>query len=535
MTEPLTDRLRGNEPISYEFHQMIKDLGRPFIPEERMEAESFHLFKNRSQFVIRARHPLGARYGSHLLETVNPSGHLGEYLKDSRPRFALRTLWLEGKLPVEIKKGVWLDLPACLASLSSGKEPEELAKSFSSILFRLGYNALILGAVGACSIGKAIDKEESGLELPLEAISSFLGALRRFGIQVILKPRWQRNFSLSGLELFLGSDPLFFEGQMPDLADKRLKEGNTSYDLIIKEVRLIEEALAGKPLIYYCQTSQEAAKRQSLALNRLVDDVKGSTTLAFSAKAGDPCEGSLPLHPFFNALRASPDTSSTPLLPIVNAGALKSGEGLWPLLTIEESGKVAKRLYRHCFAGMICLTAALPDETGLLDCSLWVASQLMWQDRDAELLAETWFLAKKPEMLQALTNHLFTRLSDMVRAFWALKGQINQGIWLNDSKQRLESMLLSLQQILEESGEGELSTYLLAMQRDIKKLLIAYLQQSTIPIPNQLSQIDNKPSFWASPDKPGASSFRWQARERPLADIEDPKLLSVYQQNRLFD
>ena len=122
-----------------------------------------------------------------------------------------------------------------------------------------------------------------------------------------------------------------------------------------------------------------------------------------------------------------------------------------------------------------------------------------------------------------------------MRLFWTLKGQIRQGIWLNDSKVRLDALLLQMQQALEEKEvKGSLFSYLLALQRDLKKLLVAKLQQAQLPIPNQLSQIDSKPSFWAGPDREGAPSFRWIARERAI-DLEEPNMHAIYRENRLID
>ena len=332
MPEPfaLIDRLAGNEPISYEFYQPIKEAR----PEGRTLLESFQISKNRGQFVIRARHALGARYGIALLEIAKESGHLGEYLERREPRFRLRPLWLEGKCSLAIGAGVSLDLPAMVGELSSVAEGKKLSEEVAKRLFELGYNALLLGKVGIPSIGG-----EMGETRPLEGIVSFLAGLRLSGIQVILKPRWQSAFSLEGMQGWLAADPLFFEGQMPSLSDQRLKKGQTSYDLILSEVRELEGALGKSPLIYYCQTSEETAKRQSQLLGRLVDDVKLGTILAFSAKGGDPREENGPLHPLFHDLRLSPDESSTELLPIVNAGSLKSGEGLLaPLDHLQQRG-----------------------------------------------------------------------------------------------------------------------------------------------------------------------------------------------------
>ena len=55
------------------------------------------------------------------------------------------------------------------------------------------------------------------------------------------------------------------------------------------------------------------------------------------------------------------------------------------------------RMDTRTFAGAVDLANHLPSRYGILDCSLWVVSEMLWGKKDPFLLAESWFYSHHPD------------------------------------------------------------------------------------------------------------------------------------------
>ena len=303
------------------------------------------------------------------------SGHLGEFLGRVKPRFPLRPLWLGCEQSVRLS-----------SSVSVGMPDEQSLEPFCQRLCRLGYNAVILG-----KRDETFHEKEGKIDL-----STF----QDYGIKVFVKPDVSCGSPLDSFAGLPENCALFWKSDLlhPDFQNHPGAFDLTLYDIVEKELKLVEGAAGKRELIFYIPTEDEAsAKLQSLWLSDLIDNAGSRTTIAFSAVAGDPCGDHLPPHPFWEVLRVSPDCSATPLLPLINTGAVKQGECLWPSLPFDLLHQFLPRLERHPFAGFIGLAHHVPEGHGLLHLALWVAAQALWRGKSPSVSAETWSLANRPD------------------------------------------------------------------------------------------------------------------------------------------
>lgn len=381
---------------------------------------------------LQADSDLAVIYGIHHLNIGLASGHFSEFLGDWRPRFALRPLWIGCDLDVDLESSSHIPVSLRLPKLLCGSEVNGLSGQngqgqgqrqldrLCERVLELGYNAIVLGALDNTSRASTANFGHSGSgTIDIQAICTHL---HTYGLKVILKPnkpsgrcpldaiqaasiqQYIKNF----LEKVPYFDYLLWEGDFlhPDCFLHPSAAEATQLELVQAEVALVEKALTEskegeKPppsLIYYVPSPDLSTAEQQVAwLQELCDRVGNKTIIAFSAVSGEPWSDHQPPHPFWESLRKSPDISSTALMPIINTGAARQGDGLWPTLTLDLSERYLTRCTRHQFAGAITLVNHLPEKGALLDCSLWVCSQMLWKNRSAALLAETWFSAERPD------------------------------------------------------------------------------------------------------------------------------------------
>lgn len=460
---------------------------------------------------VQARHPLGSSYGCFQLSMASLAGHVAEYLGPIKPRFPLRSLWIQGRSWLSIGEKVSVCLPKFLDT-EVREDPENSAALhlFCRRIISFGFNTVIFGKMNCSSIGE-VDAGEGSLD-------AVIAVIRSYGLKVYLKPSVVSFEDVSGIEC----DGLVFESPLPAIADRQAREtGKTVAERVLGEVRALESSW-NRPLIYYstCQNPIEA-KRSAEALAKIVDDVGPKTHIAFSAVAGSATSDYLSLNPMFDQLRVSPDESATPLMCVLNVGAIGVGEGLWPTIPLDLITRVANRLYRHPFSGMICLTSALPDTEGLLDCALWTAGQVMWQRLSPELFVETWFLGRLPGVNPHQALAAIQRAREIVVEYGNLTHR--EGLSAEDCRLITEGILHRLGQLKSEAPD-QLQPLCRYFERDAKKALYAVVQRYQIPLAKELSTQEE--SFWLS------SQGKWQSE--PQSSEKDSAMRRILAENRLL-
>lgn len=433
------------------------------------------------------------------LELVARSGHLGDWLGELKPRFALRPLWWRGaNFAVD-------HLVQCLQ--------------------RWGYNAAILPQEQLT--------QESLLKLQQAHIRVYAEATGE-GLEELIKEfpeltgvLWQSRW----------------------LSDEWVHDPDQcQFDLLLAECRRVESSIGERECIFWVP-SGSAASAEVLAdsFSQLCDAVGARTSLAFASyKAGHgACHGTE--HPVWEALRREPDSSATALLPICNAGYVGHGAGYWPGCNSRIVEQCCAQMRRHNFAGMLSLTKSLPAPGSLLDASLWVAGMRQCYDMSADALWKTWFLATQKEdpvrWLPLL--HEVDRLIASLASTLALPVESKATQESTDlHRLRAESLLAQLKLLaaehvqtqrgaLGEDGPLTLTDQLHLFLRDAKKMVWYFLQRHSISLPNVLSGDDMQDSPWAEMESsPGrgmrGGTAKVALREHVLDEGTDPRLAKLH-------
>lgn len=441
-----------------------------------------------------AESSLAAVFGLSTLIMGIKSGHLSECLGENKPRFPLRLLWFKGEFP---QKNLLAD-----------------TDRFCGRLLEIGYNTILFG------LG----------DLSYEHVEDFCIACAEYGIKVFVKPQWSFKQRCpidaayvadiqSKLSKLVKTAPtlhgIFWEGGLfhPDDYHHPKARDATHFEMIHAEASMVEAVLGTKKLIYSVVISDpNVANQQAEWLSELCDSVGTHTSIAFSAVAGDPCEDHLEPHPFWATLRKSIDVSGTPLMPIVNIGSVGQGEGLWPSLSLDLSDRYLSQCVRHHFGGIIGVVNSLPVRGALLECSLWVASQMQWKKTSAGLLAETWFKAQRPELNFEKMVDPVMQLRDIaielsfLRSFQ--KEQPRDRMTTDESRALSESLLVRLAklQILFEkeeknrtfaSDKPSWNDYFQIFALDARRLISQFMQ--TFHISGLDRSEDKGEGFWVGP------------------------------------
>lgn len=298
-------------------------------------------------------------------------------------------LWLKADSLVPVEEGISVAFPKfCM------QHPRPCAER----LTELGYNALLLGMHEAlqervdwpllekASLEKALTVWKESHHLILKPHLHFSGCPKDPNFLAKMHKALQ---ALCQRLPFL--DAIFFESGLlhPAFEQHPLAFDATRADLVLEEMRAVEEALAGRAaLIFYVPTDRQNPKREVTLLSTLCHEAGSKTAIAFSARHGAPWQDYLPLHPFWRAAVPS-------AIPIVNTGSIGLGNGRWPALPFD---LFERCLTRPHFAAPIALSPYLPDVGGTLECSLWIGAQMAKTALPSELLAEQWLKWRKPEL-----------------------------------------------------------------------------------------------------------------------------------------
>lgn len=511
--------------------------------------------------------PFAAKAAAHRLAIGALSGHLAEFTGESFPTFDLRVFWLKSCPLVSLTSHMFLSLPEVFLQVKQSKTLDACVETLCERLIQMGYNSLILGGWNIQSPSFEVQGE---LDL-----SYLFQKVRQKGLKLIVKPvvrleethssvesfcpdRYEKQLK-QAFEEFFSSVPqvdcIFWESQfstelVTEFED--LKE-QTFFERVSWEAKVVEKALGEKVhLLYHLPTpNQTVARDQAYCFETLCDELGRKTLLSFSSVAGKPHKDYLPLHPVWERLRASPDTSSTPIIPILNGGAIGMGEGLWPVLPFDQLESCFAHMHRHPFRGAVVLASEIPKRGTFLDCSLWVAGQMLWNQKSPYLLAKTWFLANRLWIGDFWDEGALRKLREVAVRVQRLlcSGEQESSIYYSKEIFRMEAqgliadlnsmrMMYSDREKISSEEEGEFPSfcdYLRYFIRDAKRMILHALQQKNITLPNVLDGEDLYPGFWTSveqgPQKGIGGQVKVKVLEEPSVDREDKVMGCIFSEN----
>lgn len=496
-----------------------------------------------------------AIYGLNGLRMAIASGNLSDCLGETTPRFPLRPLWLGSDLKVPFQGFIET---ACPTDVLNFDTLDKICRR----TVELGFNAIIFGR----REGMAIASHEQG-KIDWNAVGV---VLREYGLKMIVKvslaeqafaihspayPRYQEVIEGSlreFLDTYIDIDYLFWESELlhPSFCTCRQAEEIPLKELVFHELKMLEQAIGKTSLIFYVPSvDHSSAKIHSKWLSELCDQAGRHTIIAFSALSGDFTQDHVPLHPFWNALRKEMECSSTPLLPIVNTGGVRQGEGLWPSIPCDLIDLILARCVRHHFAGIITLVNHIPPCGGMLDCSLWIASQALWKGSNPWLTAETWFAAHRPHWNYPLFEEDFKTIRRMVIHLSLMRSLTSEPhrdkLSSEEGKAISESLLAHLRALeikwLKEKQENKeakatLQDYGVFFLRDARRIILNFLQCFNISIPNLTIHEDVQESLWTQflqSGGQGVRSGKVSLLEKPNAGQPGSRISQIFAENRL--
>lgn len=539
--------------------------------KEGKVGEAFSCHYASGEVCLEATSPVAAMYGLSHLTLAIASGHYAEFLGEWRPRFALRPLWIGCDVDVALTSRVGISVPFWMRhEVIQQHEARPALDAFCRRVIHLGYNSVIIGS----RQGNVIAVPEDPF-FDLEALCRYC---HEYGLKVILKPsstvaaghkelgRCALNSDyVEAVNLLLSDlinqvpsvDYIFWEGEFlhNDCMQHLSAYDATQQDLAEAEITMLEAALqkTAISLIYFIPVFDEAsAKQQTAWLPSSCDRVGLRTILAFSAVAGDFYADHLLPHPLWEVLRQSPDVSATPFLPIVNIGAVQQGEGLWPSLTLDLIEKYFTRCSRHHFAGIICLVNQVPHPGAFLECSLWVAAQILWKERPAALVAETWFRARRPEIDFPAFAEALREMRQLVVDLSLLRSLHNEKhcdhlssedcrIMANSSLARLKYLQIFFEKKekkrLRSADKLSYDDYFSYFSHDAQRIIMHFLQRFNVSMLHQKNEEVQQEGFWTQCQGLNQGR-RFHAKtiylESPQRGVAGSRMEKIYRENYLF-
>lgn len=489
-------------------------------PIRHKKEEAFEAVYSTKTIELEANNPLSAAFGLGFFATAIDSGHYADFLGKSQPHIALRPLWFGCDAFIPLTEAIGLNVPSYLLEGC----PQKIHQICKRVI-ELGYNGIMFG----------VRENAPSDSAPCSAanLATLFQLIRKYRLKVIIKPHFidpkvaknlgrspynqpYKKYVQGSLKQFfaldLKVDYLYWEGAFfyPDCIHHPSAKAYTQADLAKAEVGMLEKAIYKHTDLIYCLPAVDlnSSHMQAHWFPKFCDDVGNRTSLAFPVVAGEPCSDHLPLHPFWEVLRKCPDASYTKLMPIMNIGAIKQGEGLWPCLSVDLFDRYISRCYRHHFGGIIGLVNHLPAKGGLLDCNLWIASQMMWRKQKGEILAETWFAAHRPEWDYSQHIDVLKQVREIVIALSLLRSLTVEKNRDSTSHEECKLMIDSLAAQVKHlklviAKKSSKKAPLLAIPqlyacflKDAENIILHFLQCFNIPFTTSICDPKATNSFW---------------------------------------
>lgn len=411
-------------------------------------------------------------------------------------------------------------------------------ESFCNDLLLLGYNSVIL---------------ETGTNEWEPSFKNALSLLKRRGFRIFIAID-EKAFSLPApfhssyrkkieeslsviLEQRAAFDGIFWVARCFSFrkGDSKERRSLLQREVAQIEAKILEELLgADKQLLYYLPAFDfAAAEKQSRWMMRLARGLSKQTAIVFYSASGDLGADHQPSHPFWRLLSGEDGRSAGKFLPIINVGGIGQGEGFWPAIAIDQMERYACRCQAAPFDGAIALTAHVPQKNAFLFCSLWGAAQMLSGGRSTGALIEEWLKAYRPkdlacpqvEWMLREVRDIAVRATPFIRAPLEIPKEVG--------KPQVEALLMRLNclnTLVEEIPpvEGDVPyfrDYFIFFLRDMRKVMMHYLQVHQLPQVHILTPEDLQDSFWAS-----ASGTKIWFHEHATYNSSNRKMAQIYEQ-----
>lgn len=514
------------------------------------EGFSSYIYQNR--VYLKGKSYQGAAYGISQLSIALESGYLSNFTGDRAPRYPLRPAWIGSQGSVLITENMSLALPFISFDAQS-------VINLCQRIHELGLNAIVLGS------------RDSILQLNEEKdvdLKNLCELFHECGIKVILKPHfvipdqlakcplnpqfqdWLAAQIKSLIKKVPNFDFFFWESHYlhRDFITHPKAHASTLLELILDEARFFETLF--KPdygFIHFVPTPDEnEAQQQAQWMIKFCERLGPQSYMAFSAVSGHFYAPHLPPHPLWEQLFKSEAFSSAPLLPIFNYGYVQNGEGLWPALCLETLERYASHLQHSALSGVITVVNYLPKKGTLLDCNLWVSSQLSWSSLSPEMLASTWFKAHLSDWnynevveLMRLSHQIILELSYLRSK--TLESS-RDSVSTEECRILTDSLLARLKQLQLKCDKQEkkrlkkptglsFSDYLPPFIKDAQRIILYFLQCFNLSFPNQTGSEDSG-GFWTQHSQGQGHGIRSSNKimflEKPFKGPPGSRMEAVY-------
>jgi len=481
--------------------------------------EGYSCTQKGNEIFLEAHHENAALYAMQNLVDNCLSGHWRDSFGVTVPAVDLRILWLGSDCQVPLEAGMSLHIPAWLCE----KECEEKVEWISRRTLELGFNTLLFGSLD--SKAQHAIKEIANVE--------FLSLFRKYGLKVILKPYFdfqelprspfdpeyskfirkaiRENFSITSQ-----ADYFFWESQAWDdsCQDHPMTREATQGDIVKEEIQLIEKSLVNtSDLIFFFPAKDEnESKQQALLLNDVITEAQEKTYFAFSSVAGPIMADHLSPHAAWQVAKQSLPRALPKLIPIFNLGSVNQGENLWPVLPFPAIDRHILTL-NSTFSGVIGMVNKMPKKGALLDCSLSVAGNAIWEKKTTASSAEKWFAANRPELEYQAHSEILKEIQDIHLKLSLLcsvsNSKIRSAAFNEYCRSLAESLLAQLKWLQarfalnqkKEHKKLSLQDYFQHFSIDAKRLVSHILQSCNINLLHLRHDDDLQGGIWTHKDK----------------------------------
>lgn len=520
--------------------------------EEKGKGEGFNSYVYHNCVYLKGKSYQGAAYGISQLSIAWESGYLANFTGDRAPRYPLRPAWLGSQESALITQNMCLALPFINFDSQS-------VMNLSQRILELGLNAVVLGT------RDSIPHFNGETDVDLKNLCELF---HECGIKVILKPHfaipeqlarcplnpqfheWLSTQIKTLIKKVPNFDFFFWESHYlhRDFITHPKAHTSTLLELILDEAKFFEGLL--KPnhgFIHFIPTPDEnEAQQQAQWMVKFCERLGPQSYLAFSAVSGHFYANHLSPHPLWEKLFESEVFCSAPLLPIFNFGYVQNGEGLWPALCLETLERYASHLQHSSLGGVITVVNFFPKKGTLLDCNLWVASQMSWSQLSPEMLASTWFKAH-------LSDWNYTEIVELMRLSHQIVLELSylrsktlessrDSVSSDECRILTDSLFARLKQLQLKCDKQErkrlkkniglsFSDYLPPFIKDAQRIILYFLQCYNLSFPNQTGSEDSG-GFWTQHSQGQGHGIRSSSKviflEKPFKGPTGSRMEAVY-------